>query len=376
MTVDTSPSHDLYTDKKVQSAVKELFSNKPFVDGMNSFLPEELSSKFLQSHSDITSSYDFQAGIIHPLLQFIKAISMTKLTSSGLDILDKNKKYLFVSNHRDIGLDSAFLNLQLFDNGHTTSQIAIGDNLTKHRIAELIFRINKSFIVQRSGAPRELYQASINLSKYIRKTIESKKDSIWIAQREGRAKDGNDFTQVALLKMLGLSGGKDLKEHFSALNIVPVAISYEYDPCDALKTKEHIDRKLDPDYQKSFDADMRSILQGLKGKKGNVHVAFGRPIKKAINELNESFSGKELLSRIAGLIDQQIHELYKLNPINYIAYDLMKKSYKFSGKYSTEEKAAVQEYFNSRLDKFPATVRREAIKYYLGIYANPVINKK
>jgi hypothetical protein len=170
--------------------------------------------------------------------------------------LRRDEKYLFISNHRDIVLDSAFLNLVLFEHGFETSRIAIGDNLMKKRISELLFRINKSFVVRRGGSPRELYQHSLRLSEYIRDAITHKEDSVWIAQREGRAKDGDDRTQVGVLKMLGLSGGRNLKEHFRRLRIVPVAISYEYDPCGLLKTQEHLRKQSDPSYRKSFSVDL------------------------------------------------------------------------------------------------------------------------
>ena len=373
--METTKELGLYTDEQVQAGVKELFAYDKFVMGMKQFLPSELSDLILRQKDKVRNSFEFQGGIVHPLLQFLKKASMRALTSSGLDQLNPHEKYLFISNHRDIGLDSAFLNLLLYDNGFTTSQIAIGDNLMKHRVAELIFRINKSFVVQRSGNPRALYQASVNLSSYISETISSGTDSVWIAQREGRAKDGNDQTQIGVLKMLGLSGRKNELEHFVNLNIVPVAISYEYDPCDFLKTKEYYDRLNNSEYQKTFDADMASILQGLKGKKGKVHVSFGQSISTHLKKEDPEQNSKQILEKIARAIDFQIHQHYKLNPINYIAYDLLNSSDKFKDQYSQEELKNISAYFKERLEKINLVDNEEARSYLLGIYANPLANK-
>ena len=375
MTFDNNKEIRLYTDEQVVDGVDELFSQKSFVAGMQAFLPFELSESFLKVYPRIRSSYDFQSHIIRPLLKHLEKVSMSSLSGSGLDQLDRNQKYLFISNHRDIGLDSAYVNLLLYEADFTTAQIAIGDNLMKHRIAELIFRINKSFVVRRSGPPRDLYNSLSALSSYIHKTISDSIDSVWIAQRQGRAKDGNDFTQVSLIKMLGLTAEKDLVAHLSNFNIVPVSISYEYDPCDYLKTKEFIDKKNNPDYQKSFASDMGAILQGMKGKKGNVHLSFGTPLNEQIKELSEDLKTKEVLEKVASIIDQQILASYKLNPINYIAADLLRDDSSLSENYTKEEKALVENNFEKILSKIDNADVEEAKAYLLGMYANPYFNK-
>ncbi len=375
MLTESENNLKLYSDQQVVAGIKELFEDRSFVSGMQAFLPLELSESFLNNYSKIKNSYEFQRDIIRPLLKFLEQISMTSLTGSGLEHLDPQKKYLFISNHRDIGLDSAFINLLLFEKNFTTSQIAIGDNLMKHRIAELIFRINKSFVVKRTGNPRELYQSSVSLSQYIQESITKGKDSVWIAQREGRAKDGNDFTQVSLLKMLALSGRKDALKYFENLNIVPVSISYEYDPCDYLKTKEYIDRLENPKYQKSFNADMASILQGLKGKKGNVHISFGIPLNQNISKISTETKSKEILSELAKLIDTQIQSSYKINPVNYIASDLINNNSNFSKYYTESERKENSLYFENILSRINHSNQKEARKYLLGIYANPLINQ-
>jgi len=370
-----STTLELYSDQEVINGVQELFGYEAFTTGMCNFLPKALSEYILANKDKVQSSYDFQKILIHPFLTFVKQASINSLQSSGLDVLNIQDSHLFISNHRDIGLDSAFLNMMLFDNGFQTSQIAIGDNLMKHRIAELIFRINKSFAVKRSGGPRELYKSSIDLSNYIYQTIAKKIDSVWIAQREGRAKDGNDETQIGLLKMLGLSNKDSLKDHLISLNIVPVAMSYEYDPCDYLKTKEYIDKSKNPDYKKSFEDDMHSILQGIKGSKGNVSVAFGIPIKEQLKTLPDNIKPKELLQKMANIIDAQIYQLYKMNPINYIAKDLLNDSAQPGPNYSQKELDLTLTYLNSRIDKFDLVDHPIAKKYLYGIYANPLENQ-
>ena len=253
-----------------------------------------MSEYILTAKDKVKSIYDFQATITRPFLNTIAKASITSLTQSGLENLDKNEKYLFISNHRDIVLDSAYLNLLLFESGRTTSQIAIGDNLMKTRVSELLFRINKSFVVQRTGSPRELYASSIQLSKYIHQSITEQLDSIWIAQREGRAKDGNDATQSGVLKMISLSGRKQLKEHFKSLKIVPVAISYELDPTGLLKTQEYLKKQSNPDFKKSFKDDVNNMLLGMQGQKGKVHFSFGKPLLGKLDIFDEVKNSKEL----------------------------------------------------------------------------------
>ena len=375
MTIDTpSSSPGIFSTAQVPKAIDELFSYEKFLKGMQAFLPQEFYDYVMEAKNTIESSRDFQKHLIRPFLQLLIDISTEGLSASGLDQLDSEKKYLFISNHRDIGLDSAFLNAVLFDNGFTTCQIAIGDNLMKHRVAELVFKINKSFAVNRSGSPREIYQSSIALSNYIYKTITTHTDSVWIAQREGRAKDGNDRTQIGVLKMLSMSAESTLSEHYNELNIVPVAMSYEYDPCDALKTKEYISKLSNPEYKKTFEEDVHSILQGFRGQKGQVHVAFGNPIQFK-NEERSKKADKLMMENLAFEIDRQIHDIYQLNPINFIAHDLVANTDRYSEHYMINEKEDISNRFDSIIGTFPPSQQMEAKSYLLGIYANPVINK-
>ncbi|MDX1940973.1 MAG: 1-acyl-sn-glycerol-3-phosphate acyltransferase [Saprospiraceae bacterium] len=366
---------EIYQDDEVQAAIQELFAYQSMLDGMKAFLPESLYSLILQSKDNIKNSHDFQKNIIYHFIKFIIKGSVSKLTVSGLANLNPQDQYLFISNHRDIGLDSAFLNLILFENGFPTSQIAIGDNLTKHRIAELIFRINKSFVVKRTGTPRELYDYSIHLSNYIKNLIINKKDSVWIAQREGRAKDGNDRTQAGLLKMLSLSSNEaDVKLHFQQLNIVPVAISYEYDPCSVLKVQEFLNKIINPHYEKTFQEDLNYILLGIRGLKGHVHLNFGKPLQEDLEELDAAPGNKNKLELLATIIDKNIHLGYYLHPINYIAYDLLMETHEYKNYYTEAAWEYHINFFENHLKAFDKENYQLGRKYLLAMYANPLIN--
>lgn len=365
---------DLYSDEEVQQGIQELFSNDKFVAGMEAFLPQELNQYILKTKDEVKSIYDFQSKITSPFLLAIKDISISELSVSGLENLNAEDKYLFISNHRDIVLDSAYLNLLLFENKISTSQIAIGDNLMKTRVSELLFRINKSFVVKRDGGPRELYAHSVALSKYIYQMITEKLDSVWIAQREGRAKDGNDQTQQGLLKMIGLSGGKQLKEHFQNLKIVPVAISYELDPTGLQKTQEYLKKLIDPNLKKSFQEDVKYMLHGIQGKKGKVHFDFGKPLLQELEIFDTAKNSKEQIALLAGLIDESIHRNFKLHPVNYVAYDLLQKTKSCADHYSTEEFEKYSTFFEKQFQELNPSQLEEGKTYLLKMYANPVVN--
>jgi 1-acyl-sn-glycerol-3-phosphate acyltransferase len=369
-------SLDLYTDEEVQQGIQEIFQHEKFIVGMKAFLPEKLHEHIVTAKDHVKSIDDFQATITKPFLKTIQQISIAELTVSGLENLNKKDKYLFISNHRDIVLDSAYLNLLLFENQISTSQIAIGDNLMKNKASEILFRINKSFVVKREGTPRELYAHSLELSKYIQRMISEKVDSVWIAQREGRAKDGNDRTQPGLLKMISLSGGKMLKEHFQNLKVVPVAISYEFDPTGLLKTQEFLNKKRDPDFQKSFKEDLNNMLLGIRGEKGKVHFNFGKPLNEELEVLDTAKNGKQKLEFLTNIIDQSIHTNYQLNKVNYVAYDWLHASTEYAQKYSPEEKEKLTQFFRNQIDQLTAEEQAAGLQYLLNMYANPVVNAK
>ncbi|MBK7869447.1 MAG: 1-acyl-sn-glycerol-3-phosphate acyltransferase [Saprospiraceae bacterium] len=363
---------ELYEDDEAKQAIQELFSYQSFLDGMKAFLPEQFNNWILQVKNSIETTLDFQHNIILPFLKIIEKISISKLTSSGLDQLDQNGKYLFISNHRDIVLDPAFLNVVLYEHGFKTSQIAIGDNLMMDRISELLFKINRSFAVKRSGTPRELYEHSMKLSNYIKDVITNNKDSVWIAQREGRAKDGNDRTQIGLLNMLALSNEGNLKQHFLDFNMVPVAISYEYDPCGMLKTLEYLSQQANTGVKRTFQKDVEHILRGLKGQKGHIHIHFGKPLHEELDVLNETVNKKQQLESLAAIIDKSIHFNYKLHPVNYVAYDLLHQTNKYVQQYDEKALEFYTQFFEDQLQQLKPEEYEIGRTYLLGMYANPV----
>lgn len=320
------------------------------------------------------SIYDFQTGYMSHAIWSIVKSSATSLTWSGLDKLDKDKAYLFIANHRDILLDSALLQIILEADEFSTSEITFGSNLMDTGFITDFGRMNRMFTVKREGTAKELYDISKQLSAYIRHTILDKNTSVWIAQRNGRTKDGNDQTQTGLLKMLAMSGGKDFVQCFSELNIVPLTISYEYEPCDSLKAQELYLSSLHSKYVKAQGEDLNSIITGIKQPKGKIHLAFGKPIAEELQEINKVSNDNEKIKHLAALIDKRIYTDYKLNPVNYIAYDLNRQTNVFESNYTTKEK----EDFISYLNKITESQKgeREMLKGILiKMYAYPVENK-
>ena len=361
--------------EEVKAALRELFGNAGLQQGMRTVLPEELVLYIAKAVETVETIADFQEKIILPFLQFVQRQSIEELTVSGLEQLDPSEGYLFISNHRDIVLDSAFLNKTLFENGFETSQIAIGDNLMKHRNAELLFRLNKSFVVKRTGAPIALYRYSVALSQYIFRQVSEEKHSVWIAQREGRAKDGDDRTQQGVLKMLSLSATRPLTEHLRSLNMVPVSISYEYDPCDLLKTLEYLQKQADPDYKKTFEEDVRHMLQGIQGFKGRVHFHFGPPLREQLDALLAQPTPKQQLDLLTNLIDQTIHRHYALQAVNYLAHDWLFDKQEAEGRFSEKALEDATDYLSMRLSALPPAQQEAGRDYLLRMYANPLINQ-
>ncbi|MBN8684204.1 MAG: 1-acyl-sn-glycerol-3-phosphate acyltransferase [Chitinophagales bacterium] len=364
----------LLPDEQVPEALRELLSYPPVLAGVRQFMSEPMADYILSQQADIQSITDFQAKIIYRIMRAIEKASIENLSTSGLENLSPDKRYLFISNHRDIVLDSAFLNTVLFAEGFKTSQIAIGDNLMRHRISELLFRLNKSFVVKRSGSPIELYRYSVQMSEYIRDTILSGTDSVWIAQREGRAKDGNDRTQAALLKMISLASGGDVKNYFRELSVVPVAISYEIDPCGVLKAQEFLNKQRDPEYKKSFQEDVAYMMLGIQGHKGRVHFHFGKPLDTELEQLDAAPNAKKQLEMLAEIIDQAIFEGYALHPINYLAYDLLMGAERFADQYSGGLGDTLRHFFETQSAQLQHDEAGLGRNYLLGIYANAVAN--
>jgi hypothetical protein len=316
---------------------------------------------------------EFQTEIIVPLLETIKKSSTSGLSYSTMEMFQREQNYLFISNHRDIILDPAFLNLIMHKNGFRKTEIAIGDNLLIYKWIELLVRINRAFVVKRGLGIREQLHASKMLSEYIRYAVTTLGESVWIAQREGRTKDGDDQTQPALLKMLNMSSGKPVLESLRELNIVPMAISYEIEPCGISKVEELLKRKYVKDFAKTPQDDLKSMANGLMMPKGRVHFGFGNPLNVRIDEITEGLDGNDCINAVAEFISKRIYYNYRRWPNNYIAVDLLRNESKYDNRYSDVEKGQ----FIDRMEAEISTLnfdQNEARTMYLAMYANPVIN--
>ena len=324
--------------------------------------------------ANIHTVKDLQLKFVYQLINdLILEKSTDGLTSSGLESLDKNVSYLFISNHRDIILDAAIMNYLIVLKGMNTTEIAIGNNLLIEKWIEYAVKLNRTFVVRRNLPARELLMASKKLSEYIRRDITQKNTSVWIAQREGRTKDGNDKTQQALLKMLNLSNTKEFADGFKELRIVPLSISYEIEPCGLSKVAELYKRQTEG-FEKTQDDDLRSMGQGLVRPKGHVHFGFGEPISAQIDLLSTEGSVSAQIEKFAELIDQQIYSNFKLWPNNYIAEDILNNTTKNTLHYTKEQ----YNKFVTMLDEAVAVIPGEAeiIRVmFLQMYVNPLINK-
>jgi 1-acyl-sn-glycerol-3-phosphate acyltransferase len=321
--------------------------------------------------------HDFQMNFIIKVIQKIVRISIKNLSASGLENVTYGRPYLFLTNHRNIVLDASLLNFILFENNpdeFKSTAIAIGDNLLTIPWVRDIARINKSFIVKRGLGVQEMLESSKKLSHYIRKLITKDDTSIWIANREGRTKDGNDFTQAGLLKMFQMSSKEAFVENYGELHILPVAISYEFDPCDTSKVKELVTVANEGKYEKGPMDDFNSMFAGLMGEKGRVHYSFGKEITlDDLRALDADIPKNEKIKHLADYLDEFYHTNYKLWPSNYVAADLLNANDTFRDFYSEEDKKYFEEMMynrTKRLEGDPDQIRRT----YLSMFAYPVKN--
>ena len=322
----------------------------------------------------IQTTYEFQEQIMYYFNQVVIEQYADSFTYEGLDFLDPEKSYLFISNHRDIVLDSALLQYMLFNNGFQTTEITFGDNLMCSQLIIDIGKSNKMFKVIRSKNMRDFHHNSLHLSHYIRHTIKEKKESIWIAQRGGRTKDGNDATDQGIIKMFCMSDTADPVRSVNELNMVPVVISYQNETCDVLKTRELYLSRNEAKYVKQSGEDLNSILTGILQPKGDIHIHICEPVQPAELEAIGYKQPNEFYKALATLIDQRIYESYKLHNTNYIAFDIRSGKDTYAAHYTHDEKAA----FIARTEDMLRQVEGEKevlTALFLGIYANPVVNK-
>lgn len=364
-----------YYDEEVNPALAEILAQTQISKILATILGGDNAEYFLRTLAPINSIDDFQREVISVLMTAIEHKTCTDVKLYGTEYIDRSKGHLFISNHRDIVLDSGFLNVHLFYKGFKTTQIAIGNNLLVYPWIEHAVRINKSFVVRRNGSIKEQLLISKKLSEYIRIVLSEQKESVWLAQREGRAKDSNDITQSSLIKMLNMSGRKSFVENMRELNITPVSINYEYDPCDFLKAKEFQQKRDDANYKKSPGDDIKSMQTGLMGRKGRVSLVISEPLN--INETWNELPRNEQAEALSKALDTCIHRNYLLFENNYIAADLLSGGTDFSGHYSASQVATFVRYIENQLLKIDLPNRDEMFlrrKMY-EMYANPAINQ-
>ncbi|MGQ0828949.1 MAG: acyltransferase [Bacteroidota bacterium] len=369
------PFNDIrpYYDHEVAPALQRIIKDPIFMKLVDYLWPGTSLEQMLAKAEKVHTSLGFQIEFMHPAIRTIVARSSKGLTCNGFENLDKKRSYLFVANHRDILLDSAILQILLVENGFNTSEITFGNNLMEKGFITDFGKLNRMFTVLREGTGRELYDISKKLSAYIRHTIVEKNVSVWIAQRNGRAKDGNDQTQTGLLKMLNMSGTGSFLKKNSELGIVPLAISYEYEPCDALKVQELYLSSLHSKYLKAPGEDLNSIITGVNQQKGRIHLSVGTPIINELHQLNKIDNDNDKIKQLASLIDQQIYTNYKLWPVNYIAADLLENTDQYLSKYSLSEKQEFIDYINAKVSNIDGE-RGALVNLFIKIYASPVKN--
>ena len=365
-----------YHDEELPAVYEELIADPAFQKAVSSIMPGVPFEAIAQKMRSCRTKLEFQKAFCYGLLWNIVKECTSGLTIDHSALPDKEKPYTYISNHRDIILDSGFLSILLLDLDMSTVEIAIGDNLLIYPWIKKVVRINKSFIVQRALTMRQMLEASALMSNYMHYTIRDKKQSIWIAQREGRAKDSNDRTQDSVLKMLAMGGEGSVLERLAEMNIAPLSLSYEYDPCDYLKAQEFQLKRDVEGYKKSTQDDLLNMKTGLFGFKGRVHFQVAELINDDLLKLDASLPKTELFACVSALIDRKIHANYRLYPGNYVACDLLDGTTTFAGNYSAEEKQTFEDYIAGQLDKI--SIPNKDVEFLreklLVMYANPVIN--
>lgn len=353
-----------------------LLADPQFQKAVSYIFPETSFEEIEQTIRSCKTNLEFQKSFCYPVLQKIVREKSwgCSMDSSAINI---RRRYTFVSNHRDIVLDAAILDKLLLDVGFdTTCEIAIGDNLLTIPWVKDLVRINKSFTVERALHSVEMYRASKRMSEYMHFVVDKKNDNVWIAQREGRAKDSNDLTQPAILKMMVMGGEGTLLERLSALHIVPLTISYEFDPCDYLKAREFQLKRDIPFWKKTPQDDAESMVVGMKGFKGHIHYHCAPCIDNWLRKLNMNVPKNQIFDDIAAYIDLQIHGNYKLFPNNYAALDLLEGSKEHNDMYTVEQRRVFEQYITGQIAKIEIENKDEDFlrKCMLTMYANPVRN--
>ena len=378
-----------YEPEEMKQAFEELIGDRQFALLLKSFvpwMPKWMRNGLLKTaFMGVKTPLDFQLRFMKPIVKYLmrKKTDGTTFDASALKTagaVDDSQRYTFLSNHRDIVLDSAFLDVMLVDDGFpTTVEIGIGDNLLIYPWIKRLVRMNKAFTVRRALTPKEMLRSSQLMSKYIHFAVNQKKENIWLAQREGRAKDSDDRTQESVLKMLAMgadASAATLPDKLLDLNITPLTISYEYDPCDYLKAKEFQQKRDDAKFKKSRQDDLDNMKTGIFGYKGRVHYHCSRPVNDWIGELAD-LPKNEFFAKLGARIDHEIHSNYRLFPCNFIAMDMLDGTKAHASEYTDADVKRFNEYLDGQLAKISLPNKDEAYlrERMLTMYANPARNK-
>ena len=366
-----------YAPEELPQVFEELIADPMFKAVVGQVMPGIPFDMIAAQMRQCKTNLDFQKAFFYRLLKDLVQKCAKGLVFDCSAIKDKSINYTFISNHRDIVLDSAFLCVLLIENGMNTVEIAIGDNLLIYPWIKKIVRINKSFIVKRGLGLREQLKSSMLMSSYMHYAISQKHENIWIAQRQGRAKDSNDRTQDSILKMMVMGGEGDIFDRLKEMNLVPLSLSYEFDPCDYLKAKEAQQKRDDANFKKSEADDLTNMQIGIYGYKGHIHFQTAACINDELDEIkSRNLPKTEVFTVIAELIDKHIHQNYHLYPCNYIAMDALNGDSKFADKYTEEDKAQFEGYLAKQMEKIDLPNKdMDFLRHYmLTMYANPAIN--
>jgi len=363
-----------YHDEELPQIFEELIADPAFKQVAAYVMPGIPFEALAVRMRGCRTKLEFQKSFCYPFLK-----DLMKRCTNGVEMQNSDPQgvYTYISNHRDIVLDSGLLSLLLVEAGGDTPEIAIGDNLLIFPWIKKLVRVNKSFIVQRALTMRQMLLSSARMSRYMHYAIKEKRQSIWIAQREGRAKDSNDRTQDSILKMLVMGGEGSIIERLKEMRIQPLSISYEYDPCDYLKAQEFQQKRDIPGFKKSQADDLTNMQTGILGRKGRVFFMANGCINEELDKLDVSLPKQELFAQISALIDRRIHAGYRMYPNNYVAHDLLYNEQRFAENYTAEEKACFLEYLEGQLQKIELPSKDESFlrEKMLLMYANPLTNQ-
>jgi len=362
-----------FYDSEINEALHDVVNHPMMKTMMNFTFPEVEDEVWKEQLKKTHSIRDFQCNFIYNTIQRVLEKSSEGLTTSGFEKLEKNTSYLFISNHRDILLDTTLLNVCLFEHGLVMTASAIGDNLVKKAFLSTLAKLNRNFLVLRGLTPREMLQSSKLLAEYMGQLLLRENRSVWIAQREGRTKDGNDETNPGVLKMIGMGSDEaNLMDYFKKLKIVPVSISYEYDPTDVLKMPQLMAEANNEVYVKHKNEDFMTIISGIMGTKKRIHISVGDVLDTEIDQIvAENDNANKQIQALAQVIDDSILKNYQLWPTNFIAYDILNETDKFAHLYKENEKSLFERRLEMRIGSDNPVTRQG----FLAMYANPVVNK-